>query len=237
MKKALYGAIPVLLLVVLAGLIYTGALPLNRPSRAAYPVRGVDVSHYQGNVDWERIEEQGVTFAYIKATEGSSHTDSAFEANWSNVDRTGLRAGAYHFFSFESSGTNQAKNFIDTVPVIDDMLPPAVDVEPYGAYKTIRNNDDAVSQITDWLNAVEAEYGMRPVIYTTEAFYRDCIAAAFPDYDIWIRSVYKSPAETVDWKFWQYSNRTRLNGYDGPERFIDMNAFRGTAEEFEAYGR
>ena len=237
MKKAIFGTISILFLVVIAILIYNGVIQLNRPSEDVFPVRGVDVSHYQGNVDWNQLQTQGVMFAYIKATEGSSYQDSAFQTNWAKVDLTELRAGAYHFFSFESSGLNQAENYINVVSVIDNMLPPAIDVEPYGKYKTIKDNADVVCEIKDWLNAVEAEFGMRPVIYTTEAFYSECIASEFPDYDIWIRSVYKQPSKSVQWTFWQYSNRVRLNGYDGEERFIDMNTFHGTTEEFEKYGR
>ena len=122
MKRWKYGFIPILGLAVIAALIYAGIIQLNRPSREAYPVRGVDVSHYQGNIDWNKLEAQGIMFAFIKATEGSSHTDSMFQANWENVAQTELRAGAYHFFSFESSGQTQAENFINTVSFIDNMI-------------------------------------------------------------------------------------------------------------------
>ena len=237
MKKWKYGMIPILLLAAVAILIYTGTIQLNRPPEDVFPVRGVDVSHYQGNIDWNQLQEQGIMFAYIKATEGSSYTDSAFQTNWRNVKETKLRAGAYHFFSFESSGLKQAEHFIHTVSAVDGMLPSVLDVEPYGEYKTIKGDEKAVCEIGDWLRTVEAEYGLRPVIYTTEAFYMDCIGDAFPDYDIWIRSVYKSPSKAVHWTFWQYSSRVRLKGYDGEERFIDMNTFHGTAEEFGQYGR
>lgn len=227
---------PIVILALNAALIYSGVIQLNRPSMQAYPVRGVDVSHYQGNIDWDALQSQGIMFAYIKATEGSSHEDSTFQTNWKNVVQTDLRAGAYHFFSFESSGLEQAENFIGAVSAIDHMLPPVVDVEPYGSFKTIKDTPEADAELKAWINRVEAEYGMRPVIYTTEAFYKDFIAAKFGGYDIWIRSVYKSPANSIHWKFWQYSNRMRLKGYDGEERYIDMNAFNGSIEDFYSYG-
>lgn len=236
MKKWKYSVIPILVLAVISGLIYTGVIQLNRPSTETYPVRGVDVSHYQGSINWNKLQAQGIMFAFIKATEGSSYTDSMFQTNWKNVALTDLRAGAYHFFSFESSGQKQAENFIHTVSVIDNMLPPVIDVEPYGQYKSFKDISTPVSEMRIWLNSVEAEYGMRPVIYTTEVFYNDFIAAEFPDYDIWIRSVYKPPSKSIQWTFWQYSNRTHLDGYDGEERFIDMNAFYGSVEGFREYG-
>lgn len=239
MKKRymIFGGILVLIIIVLSTLIFTGAIQLNRPSEETFPVRGVDVSHYQGNIDWNELQAQGIRFAYIKATEGSSHEDDTFQSNWESVaSATGLRGGAYHFFSFESPGQSQAENYIHAVSPIDNMLPPAIDVEPYGSYKTVKDVTGAVSEMRDWLNRVEAEYEMRPIIYTTEAFYKGFIAGAFPDYDIWIRSVYKRPSTSVQWTFWQYSDRVRLNGYDGEERFIDMNVFNGTVDDFEKYG-
>lgn len=237
MKKRLWFLILALAAAGTAALFWLGVFQLNHPSAEAFPVRGVDVSHYQGTVDWDRLETQGVLFAYIKATEGSSFEDSAFQTNWENVAHTELRAGAYHFFSFESPGLDQAENFIHTVSPIEHMLPPVIDIEPYRTFRSIGELPQAVAEIRDWLERVESEYGMRPVIYTTEAFYRDRISDAFPGYDIWIRSVYKPPSESVRWKFWQYSNRVHLEGYEGEERFIDMNAFNGTLEAFEAYGQ
>ena len=237
MKKRICGLVAILILGAAVAALYHNGFQFNCPSAEAYPVRGVDVSHYQGDIDWEQLRAQGVMFAYIKATEGASFVDGAFQTNWENIVRTDLRAGAYHFFSFESPGQNQAENFIETVSPIDCMLPPVVDIEPYGRFKTIKDIPDAVAEIGVWLRAIESAYGMRPVIYTTEAFYKDCISDAFPDHDIWIRSVYGRPPESVRWTFWQYASFARLKGYQGKERFIDMNVFRGTVEEFKAYGQ
>ena len=113
------------------------------------------------------------------------------------------------------------------------MLPPVVDVEPYGAYKDITEKD--VSELTDWLTVTEEYYGIKPIIYTTSKWYNKQIKDSFPDYDIWIRSVYSKPNKDVNWTFWQYSDRMRLDGYDGEEKYIDMNVFCGSAEEFAGY--
>ena len=239
MKKRMFIVTAILILLipaVIAVLVYNGMIQLNRPSAEDYPVRGVDVSHYQGKIDWNKLQAQGIMFAFIKATEGSAYTDGMFQTNWENAALTDIRPGAYHFFSFGSPGQKQAENFINTVPVIDDMLPPVIDIEPYGEYKTYKDAAASVPEIRDWLNAVEAAYGMKPVIYTTEAFYKGFIAAGFSDHDVWIRSVYKPPSGSVRWTFWQYSDRTRMDGYEGEERFIDMNAFHGSVESFRSYG-
>lgn len=108
---------------------------LNNPSKRTYPITGVDVSHYQGTIDWNILNDQGIRFAYIKATEGSSYIDERFFENWEQSRNSNIIAGAYHFFSFDSSGEDQAKHFIDIVEKYDGMLPPAIDVEYYGDKK------------------------------------------------------------------------------------------------------
>ena len=95
---------------------------------------GVGVSSYQGNVDWAVLAGQGVEFAFIKATEGSILQDRQFAANWAGAAEAGVRAGAYHFLSYDSPGDTQADNYIATVPVTEGALPPVVDIEFYGKY-------------------------------------------------------------------------------------------------------
>lgn len=228
----------VLLLTTLALLIYLGILQINHPSKKQYPIRGVDVSSYQGEIDWNILSEQGVDFAFIKATEGSSYTDICFYDNWDEASKTDLRIGAYHFFSFESAGKTQAENFCNAVLSVEDMLPPVVDVEPYDSYKELSDStkNSSTKELTDWLCFVEEKYGVRPIIYTTEEYYSKWIKNSFSQYDIWIRSVYKSPPKDIKWAFWQYSNRMCLNGYKGEEKYIDMNLFNGSVEEFSNYG-
>lgn len=228
----------VILLGALAASVYVGIIQINNPSKEQYPIRGVDVSSYQGEIDWSILSQQDIDFAFIKATEGSSYTDEYFYKNWDMAAQTELRVGAYHFFSFESTGKAQAENFCNAVTPTENMLPPVVDAEPYGEYD-LNNSDKAAitKELTDWLIIVEKKYGVCPIIYTTEQYYNEWIGEAFPQYDIWIRSVYGKPAKDIGWKFWQYSNRIRLKGYNGEEKYIDMNLFSGTAEEFYDYGK
>ena len=219
--------------ITAAVLLYFGIMHINHPPKDKYPIRGVDVSEYQGDIDWSVLATRDIDFAFIKATEGSSYTDEHFSENWENASKTDLRIGAYHFFSLESSGKSQTEHFCDTVQSVPNMLPPVVDVEPYGTYKDITEKD--VSELTDWLTVTEEYYGIKPIIYTTSKWYNKQIKDSFPDYDIWIRSVYSKPNKDVNWTFWQYSNRMHLDGYDGEEKYIDMNVFCGSAEEFAGY--
>ena len=222
---------------LLATLIYNGIIQINGLAILKYEVRGVDVSHYQGEVDWDLIESQGIRFAFIKATEGSSFEDVYFDKNWAEASDTSLRIGAYHFFSFETGGQTQAENFINKVYAVPNMLPPVVDVEPYGIYSGSSMIDQAVlDELSVWLQIVEASYEMSPIIYTTEEYYEQ-LHEILPQYDIWIRSVYSEPRSGISWSIWQYSNRMRLNGYSGSEKYIDMNVYNGTLEDFANYGK
>ena len=225
--------------VVFAALVLRGVLVLNTPSRADYPVWGVDVSHYQGEIDWEALRAQGVRFAFIKATEGSSHVDERFAQNAGEALAAGVPAGAYHFFSFESPGQTQAENLLSALEGREFALPCAVDFEFYGAFfENPPDLEDTRAELRAMLEAVEAETGRKPLLYATWRSYRMYLMGAFDDYPLWIRDVYLWPGLTLpnrDWTFWQYSDKGTLAGYTGEEEHIDLNVFNGGEEEFAAY--
>lgn len=240
-KKILITASVVLAsLILIAGtvmaLFYFGILHLNDPSKAEYPVRGVDVSSYQGDIDWETLASQEISFAFIKATEGSSYQDPCFEYNWMQASSTDLRIGAYHFFSFESPGATQAENFIKAVSPVENMLPPVIDVEFYGKFSPSDIDADSISkELRTMVDKLTEHYGMKPVLYVTLSSNNNIIRSDFHDCDLWYRSVYSKVENGIDWTFWQFSNRHRLKGYEGKETYIDMNVFCGSIEEFENY--
>ncbi|MCM1120677.1 MAG: glycoside hydrolase family 25 protein [bacterium] len=202
---------------------------------AQYPMQGVDVSHYQGEIEWERIREQGIDFAFIKATEGSSFVDDRFAANWKEARSAGLYVGAYHFFSFDSPASSQAEHFIATVGSLSGALPPAVDIEYYGdKAKNPPERQQAVSQLRELLCALEEEYGVKPVIYTTYTIYGQYIRGEFEEYPLWIRNVYYPPVNTGrHWTFWQYCDTGTLQGTSGEEKYVDLNVFREGQKELE----
>lgn len=217
---------------------YNGIIWLNTPSKNVYPVRGVDVSSYQGEIDWKVLEKQDVSFAFIKATEGSGFVDDYFAENYRNSAETKIRVGAYHFFSFDSPGKTQAENFINTVEKRDNMLPPVIDVEYYNGNGSDPPDEDKARQnLNDLISALKSYYGMNPVIYATEVTYNRYIKNHFAANDIWIRSIFIKAklSDGRNWKFWQYCNKGRLDGYNGIEKYIDLNVFNGTMEEFENY--
>lgn len=238
-KRWLVGsAIAVLALAAVGALVWSGVLWPGRLFAGGYETRGVDVSSYQGEIDWEVLSGEGIDFAYIKATEGSSYVDERFADNWRGAQGTDLLVGAYHFMSFESSGERQAEHVISTVPAGAD-LPVAVDVEFYGDYfasPPSRAEVDAI--LGPLLERLEQHYGVAPVIYATPEAYGRYISGQYADSPIWIRSVLAPPHldDDRDWAFWQYSHRDRLRGYDGEERYIDMNVFAGDLEELRGLG-
>ncbi len=233
-------AVLVALAAVMFALVYSGVILLNNPSESDFPVRGVDVSAYQGDIDWKTLSAQNIDFAFIKATEGSSFVDSRFAYNFSEAQKCGLSVGAYHFFSYDSSGITQAENFIGTVAPFDGMLPPVIDLEFYGDKENDPPDRDAVTtELKAMLSALEEHYGLKPIIYATEKSYELYLSNDYNEYDIWIRNVITKPHlyDDRDFTFWQFTNRGRLDGYNGEEKYIDINVFRGTKDEFLSYPR
>lgn len=233
------GGILAILIAAAAGLavaVYYGHYHVNGSRAAKYPVHGVDVSHYQGEIDWKVLADQDIRFAYVKATEGSSHVDECFVENYREARGTQLRVGAYHFFSFDSPGAAQAEHFIRTVEGFEGMLPPVVDVEFYGNKAANPPDPEEVRpQLQAYLDAVEEAYGLRPVIYATYEAWELYLENQFDEYPLWIRDIWNQPGSSVEWVFWQYTNRGRLKGFSGEEPYIDLNVFAGTMEEFEQW--
>ncbi len=198
-----------------------------------WEVFGVDASVYQGEVDWTALAAQGVDFAFLKATEGSSLQDVRFAQNWAAAQAAGVRVGAYHFFSYDSPGETQADNFISAVPVTPGALPPVVDIEFYGDNLKNPPDKDHVKAVLDpLLERLEEHYGVKPILYVTYRSYDLYLKEGYEDYLFWFSSPVVAPF-WKPWTFWQYSHGALLEGYSGGEERIDLNVFRGSREEFE----
>lgn len=238
-KKRMFwtGVLALVFMAVLFLLVMGKRLRPNLLFAGRYALDGVDVSHYQGEIDWARLREQGIDFAYIKATEGSSLTDDCFAANWQGAEEAGIHAGAYHFFSFDSEPETQAELYIETVGDLTGRLIPVVDVEYYGNTREHPpKKEELVRDLERFLKLLEEEYQVKPVIYTTQLFYERYVKGSFTEYPLWIRSVYIPPLGLGrSWQFWQYTDRAVLEGYTGAEKYIDRNVFYGTEEELEQY--
>ncbi len=235
-RRLTIAAAALVAIAVAAGLVAGGVLWPNRIPAAGYEVRGVDVSAYQGAIDWPVLAEQDLDFAVIKATEGRAFVDERFRANWADAHRTDLAVGAYHFVTFEATAEEQLANVIAAVPVVDGALPVTVDLEFYGEHFDAPPSAEHVRGIVDPLLAgLEEHYGAPPILYTTAEAYERYVRNRYPANPIWIRDVVLPPSlpDGRDWTIWQYSNRDRLPGYDGVEPFIDMNVLEGGPERLE----
>lgn len=230
----------VMLLMMMAAIM--GSLFIQKKIRITpklagkFEMTGVDVSRYQGTIDWAELAGQDLDFAFIKATEGSGHIDECFYDNWQEAGKTALHIGAYHFFSFDSDGERQAEAYIDTVGSLNGKIAPAVDVEFYGdKADNPPPKDEVVKQLGEMLRKLEEHYQTKPIIYTTYKAYDTYIKGEFEEYPLWIRNVYYQPLFSLGdrWVFWQYTDTAVLEGYEGTEQYIDMNVFRGTEEELK----
>ena len=150
-----------------------------------YEIQGIDVSHYQGDIDWQllrtaTINRCPVRFVLIKATEGASIVDENFEENFFQAREHGFIRGAYHFWSKRSSARDQAHFFLSKVPLEAGDLPPILDVEHK---PKDRSTEDFQRDVLTWLHIVEDRYHVKPIIYTYYKFKEKYLSdARFDDY-------------------------------------------------------
>ncbi|WP_159587385.1 glycoside hydrolase family 25 protein [Chelativorans xinjiangense] len=218
---------------------FRDAKPINfgSASPSSLAVHGVDVSRWQGEIDWAKLRSQGANFAYIKATDGGDHLDPMFKKNWRAAAEAGLRRGAYHFFYWCRTAGEQADWFIRNVPKVEGALPPVIDVEwnHTSSCKKRPSRSLVLEKMQVFMDKLERHYGQRPVIYTAPDFYRDNLRGAFLDYPFWLRSVAEPPSKVYPdrkWVFWQYSGSGLSHGVDGR---IDLNVFHGSENEWHRW--
>ncbi|PDT05633.1 glycoside hydrolase family 25 protein [Rhizobium chutanense] len=198
-------------------------------------IHGIDISKWQGDIDWATVRNSGVGFAFIKATEGKDRVDPRFDEYWREARAAGIPHAPYHFYYFCSSADEQADWFIRNVPKEAMRLPPVLDVEWNAESKTCRYRPDPEtvrSEMQRFMDRLEAYYGKRPIIYTSVDFHRDNLAGYFQDYHFWVRSVAKHPEVTYSdrrWAFWQYTSTGVIPGIKGP---TDINVFAGSAKNW-----
>ena len=192
------------------------------------------MSKFQGDIDWNAVADSGVKFAWIKATEGGDR-DARFQANWDGARKAGLPRGAYHFFTQCRSGADQARNFIGLVPREPDALPPVLDLEDMGTCRSGPQVVNLVEEIVTALNMLETHYGRRPLLYVTPEFDAAHLQGHFTNEMFWARSLVRPPQFRTDqWLIWQYHSSGRRAGVNGP---VDLNAFRGSKRQFDAFVR
>lgn len=215
--------------------------PVDWEGRApqAYPVHGIDVSRFQGPIDWGAARDAGIRFAFLKATEGGDLLDPFFKENWRSARRAGVPVGAYHFWYHCRGPEEQARWFIRHVPRERGALPPVLDIEwtPFSPTCTIRPPAAEVRErAARFLAIVERHYGQPAILYSAPDFWEDNQMWRLPgNHEFWLRSVTKHPSERYGgqrWSFWQYTGTGQVPGI-GVE--TDINVFAGSETDWQAW--
>lgn len=199
-----------------------------------YEIHGIDISHYQGTIDWELLTNNKETdfplhFIFMKATEGGDHGDDTFTQNFSQARKYGFIRGAYHYFLPKTDARKQADFFIRTVRLSKGDLPPVLDVETTGK----RSSRELKKAVKIWLDRVEAHYGVKPILYTSYKFKMRYLSdSIFNSYPYWIAHYYVDSVKYEGkWHFWQH---TDVGTVPGIEKEVDLNVFNGTLDDLQS---
>ena len=202
-------------------------------------VHGIDVSHWQGNINWSDVASDGQVYAWAKASEGMTYQDPQFMANMSNGIDAGVIMGAYHFARPDNNlAIQDAENFLNTAGAYigAGFLPPVLDLEnPYSGGQSIDLLAIELSSwVMEWSNTVELQTGIAPIIYVN-GNYANYLNTSVNMYGLW----FAQPDETLsppvnigvwdDWSFKQYSWWGEVSGIVGD---VDLNIFNGGMTEF-----
>lgn len=200
-----------------------------------YNVRGIDISHYQTDIKWEKlrntsINNDPVRFIIIKATEGKDLFDDDFNDNFFQAKENDFIRGAYHFFVPGIDAAVQAEFYLHQVHLEPGDLPPVLDIEKTGKLSKSQLKKD----VKKWLDIVEKKYGVKPILYTSYKFKKDYLNdPVFDEYPYWIAHYYINKLEYKGkWVFWQHTDCGKVDGIKG---FVDCNIFNGTVHDLEAF--
>ena len=206
----------------------------------SYAVHGTDVSKYQTSVDWHAARAAGISFVFIKATEGGDRLDDRFHQHWREARAAGIPRAAYHFFYFCRPAREQAQWFIRNVPREAGTLPHVLDMEWNHTSPTckLRPPPETVrAEMRVFLDMLEKHYGKRPIVYTTIDFFDRNGLATFKGNDWWLRSVAAHPDDLYGkhpFLFWQYTGTGEVPGIAGD---ADINVFNGSLAHWRAWLR
>jgi lysozyme len=199
-----------------------------------YKIHGIDVSSYQGRIDWRKVklmkeDSVHISFAFIKATEGVLLVDPYFQRNWREANKAGLTCGAYHYFRPKLDGKWQARFLLQNVKIEKGNLPLAVDIEELDGVSPEKMRGG----LADFLKEITTKTKVKPVIYTGLKFYSDNLVGYYNDYPLWIAH-YSQPETNSGkdeyWRFWQHSDKAKVNGV---YRTVDFNVFNGDSIAFK----
>lgn len=193
---------------------------------------GIDISEYQGKILWDSVRtienNFPIRFIFVRATVGMDRPDRKFAENWKSLKNTAYLRGAYHYYRPDENSTLQAELFIKNVVLKKGDFPPVLDIEQMPKKQTMAQLKVGIK---NWLQLVEKHYGVKPIIYSGETYYKHFLKEDFPEYTFWIAN-YNFFVENLkpDWRFWQFTEKGSVKGVSG---FVDINIFNGTDAELQ----
>ena len=199
--------------------------------------KGIDVSKWQGTINWPAVKQGGVAFAFIRLSDGANYKDPKFATNWAGAKSAGIIRGVYQFFRPTQNVNTQADMMIAAIGTYTPGdLPPVIDVEDDGGLAP----STVATRVRQWVDRVQAALGVKPIVYTGKYFWRDEVGspASFAPNALWIAQ-YTSlcpdiPGPWQKWTFWQYTDKGTVAGIGEP---TDMNRFNGTLAQLQAFAQ
>ena len=214
---------------VITYLVLVMGIALMSQAKSASTVanyHGIDVSWYQKKIDWNTTaRDKGVTFVYVKATEGGKLQDGNYRYNLENARKHGIKVGSYHFLRPETPVKQQFDNFKARVKKHEQDLIPVIDIEDVPELGVYWKPQQARDYLSDFAELVQKHYGCRPMIYTSNKFFVDYLGRAFADYPLFIArygSAEPAPQNGAKWVLWQFTRSGRVDGID---HVVDLSRF------------
>jgi lysozyme len=189
-------------------------------------VWGIDVSHHQAEINWDLIGEQKPHFMFIKASEGTTIQDTRYPQNYTEAKKHGIMVGSYHFFSYKSSGKEQADNFLSVAQHKNGDLLPVLDAE---FTKQMPDKNQVSNELTDFTKSIYEKLGHYPIIYCNYKYYSLYLTDFLKEKcKLWIVDYQNQPS--CDWTFWQKTNKFKISGIKG---LVDLNLFNGSRNNLQ----
>lgn len=191
---------------------------------------GIDVSHYQGEIDWSAVKNSPLSIHYvmIRATMGHNGTDSQYHKNWTEAKKHGYVVGAYHYYRPNEHSAHQFRQYVSRVKLDAGDMAPILDIERMGKFgaKNLRKG------VLNWLRLAEQEYGKKPIIYTNRHFYNEVLKGHVKGYPLWIADYNgKHQLHSIDWSFHQFTDKFKVKGIRSK---VDANDFKGNLDDLKA---
>jgi lysozyme len=202
---------------------------------AGETLRGVDVSEYQGTIDWEAVAASGVSFAIARVSNGIETLDPQFRANWSGIKAAGMGRGAYQFFRASEDPVSQANLLVERTATLEPAdLSPVADVELMDG----ESGAVLVARLAAWVARIQALTGRTPLVYASPGFWDDLPdTAQFSSLGSWVADWGPTCPDTsmpwTNWQFWQYADDGSVPGIQGA---VDLDSFQGTLAQLRALG-